>query len=436
MQASRLSTAPVALLLFACTHGTPPGPTPSPAPVPATGVAPGSAVIVANVRDLASDTGRLAAMRRAVMARSDSVARRVKTLEATPDSIELAVGDTLPLPFPVGITARDSSGRVLDGFAPFYMIVDGDIAHLRPGGVVGISEGRTSLRVDARTRGADGLPSRRTARLDVPLIVRAGTHGVDVPTDSVPRELVLALLGTSNPRDVAVRVGGAADDIPSSVLRDARVLGSSVSASQSTTVAVLPYGVTQALDSIETRLLIAGWTRPKPYNADQPGFAGSSGGSVPDNLLCASRGNVSFRGTQRDPWSTTVALTYRRATGYSTCNPPTPPRSPYLKDVPMPSLDPPPKGQVQGGGLGGGSDRWNANGRIIDGIGAEDALKHYVARMKDAGWELVAEAPTPDVALATFTRTTPDGTKWFATLTVMGMPQSTRLDLALMLKKM
>ena len=131
------------------------------------------------------------------MARSDSVALHLKTLRSTPDSIVMSVGDTLPVPFPLKVTALDSAGNVLEGLVPLLSITNLNIARFHQGGVVGVSEGRTAIRVDALVRGDGKAPARRVARLDVPLIVHAGTHGVDVPTDSVPRELVLALLSTT-----------------------------------------------------------------------------------------------------------------------------------------------------------------------------------------------------------------------------------------------
>ena len=320
MRALRLTHAVLIATLSGCTHGTPPAKAPAPAPAPS-GPLRGSAEVITRVRDpMLSDTGFVARSRRNAIARSDSVARRLKTLQSTPDSIVMAVGDTLPVAFPLKVTALDSAGIVLEGLVPMLSIANLNIARFHQGGVVAVSEGRTAIRVDALVRGDGKAPARRVARLDVPIIVHAGTRGADVPTDSVPRDLVLALLGASNPRDVALRVGGTADEIPPALLRDARVLGSSASASVSTTVAVLPYSAPAALDTLETRLLAAGWLRPRSMTYEQRGFLSSPSYSGPTNQLCREHDYMNYRATQRDPWSTTVARSYRRVSGQTMCS--------------------------------------------------------------------------------------------------------------------
>src|SRR5687767_12615296 len=101
-------------------------------------------------------------------------------------------------------------------------------------------------------------------------------------SDSLPRDLVVALLGGSlGMRQVDVQVGLADDSLPADLFRDALILGFADYRVSKTTVAYFPYSPQVTLDTIRARLLAAGWKGPQAQQDTVRGFVPSFGASMP-----------------------------------------------------------------------------------------------------------------------------------------------------------
>ena len=84
------------------------------------------------------------------------------------------------------------------------------------------------------------------------------------PSDSLPRDLVIALLGGSfGMRQVSVQAGMADDSIPADVFRDALLLGFADYRVSRTTVAYFPYTPQATIDTITARLVAADASRSR-----------------------------------------------------------------------------------------------------------------------------------------------------------------------------
>lgn len=61
---------------------------------------------------------------------------------------------------------------------------------------------------------------------------------------------------------------------------------------------------------------------------------------------------------------------------------------------------------------------------------------HYAARMADAGWERLRLIESTNATVQTFTHVESDGTRFFAVLTLASPPQSTIVDLSIIVSRM
>lgn len=421
---SRLVAASCALLICtACARKSPPpAPPPGATPVPTEGIRV-TEVVTRSPRSLESDTGRLAEARRAAMARAEAAARLVDTIVATPDTIVLEAGESIGFFNLVRFTGRDSTGAEVPGLAPRLLIVDQNIARFAGGELTGISVGTTMLRIEPTVPGAPRGERPRT-RTEIPVVVRpSGRAGVRASVDSVPRDLVVALLG-SGVRPVSLRVGAPAEGLPDGLFRDGRVLGSANVGNTATTVVVMPLSVRVVLDTIDARLAAAGWTPPRP----PPGLRGARGfvpaqttlGGYGPGQACRNGEHISSLIRAQSPNETLVVLSRQRnLSPYGPCaDSVAAPRNP-MEDVPVPLLSGPADAELQSQGTSGGSDSWESRARLLGGAPSPRMLEHFAAQLQRQGWTVTDSATSRDLATQIFRHVGSDGKQWLGVLTIL-----------------
>ena len=272
-------------------------------------------------------------------------------------------------------------------------------------------------------------------------------------SDSVPRELVQALLPNSD----GLRVGEPAGGLSRELLpANGIVLGSVEYSGTSTTLVVLMQPEHEAIAAHEARAKAAGWAPPPPPPAvlmddrHTRGFVttGTSG------RMMASMGPLGVGGTRTTtsaplckgdamvnattaPWSggrTLLRLMTTRAGEYSPCRPREEAmvdarlmRNVTVYDSIVPALQAPPRAHVQWAGGGSSGGEWETRAIIETSLTSAELLAHYAAEMAREGWTPLAEgAATPSVALQAWRKTSAKGQLWHATLVFAARPEPGR----------
>lgn len=255
-------------------------------------------------------------------------------------------------------------------------------------------------------------------------------------SDSLPRELVLALLGGSL-REVDVRAGLADDSLPAGLFRDAQVLGLADYRTSSTTVAWFPFAPQATIDTIKARLVAAGW-RAAPQPAEtQRGFVEMSGGSRPQ-AICRDRVAIVPTVMVRSINRTLAVISRQSSQGAEfLCGGDAMrmSRRDAAADSPLPSLVPPPGMQSRGGsssGVAGGDRSMTMSTTLYGPLPARDILAHYAGLFTTEGWRKVDEAAAGSLAVAAF-EIMAKGARWHCAF-VVSAPTSDSVDVHLTLR--
>jgi hypothetical protein len=238
-------------------------------------------------------------------------------------------------------------------------------------------------------------------------------------SDSLPRDLVTALLGGSMGAPAIDVVSGFADSLlPASMFRDAQVLGYGDLRSSVMTVAYFPYAPQATVDTIRARLIAAGWKAPTQDTAR--GFVNSYG-SMYSQGVCSST-SVVYPTVRVRNLSRTLAVISRQhspefvamlcgdssgARNASTtvdrllerrlANP--------AAGTPLPRLEPPLGMDSRGGGTTGSPSRDRAmemSASLIGSLPLTDIAAHYARLFTEAGWRKVEELIAKSIAIQTF----------------------------------
>jgi hypothetical protein len=257
-------------------------------------------------------------------------------------------------------------------------------------------------------------------------------------SDSLPRELVIALLGGSlGGSRVDVRAGLADDSLPAELFRDALVLGFADYRTATTTVAWFPYAPQATIDTIKTRLVAAGWKAAPQTEDTQRGFVTAFGGTRPQ-AICRDRVAVVPTVMVRSINRTLAVISRQFSQGAEfLCggDPMRIARRDAAADSPLPALVPPPGMQSRGGGSSGmaGGDRSMTMSTTLNGVlPVRDILAHYAGLFTTEGWRKVDEAATGSVAIATF-EITAKGARWHCAF-VISAPTDDSVDVHLTLR--
>lgn len=311
------------------------------------------------------------------------------------------------------------------------------------------------------------LPSLLALLLAAPLAAQAPTGTRRPPSDSVPRELVQALLPSAD----GLRVGEPAGDLPRELLPpNGIVLGSMESGGSSTTLVVLMQPEHEAIAAHEARARAAGWAPPAAptgmplVEEELRGFLPSGYGARGSLLVVGSSSMGGGVGTTRavaaarlcrgstmltassSPWSggrTLLRLQSMHAAEYSPCRPRTPEAPPEqlvrrvtVYDSIIPALRPPAAAQVQPRGASSGMSEWSARVAIETAMPIAELLAHYAAEMAREGWAPVGDAAaTSAAAVQVWRKADAKGRPWHASISLTGAPGARRVGGELRLER-
>lgn len=258
-------------------------------------------------------------------------------------------------------------------------------------------------------------------------------------TESVPRELVLALIGFRAPEEAApeIRVGRAPPEFPSSALPpQARVLGSlirrsslptQVGITSSTVVIVSPEEPDSALDLMEQGLLRIGW---ESLSFDRP-----MGGFVireirSPRVFCKGELFLNISARPRDGERGSLLHATQDSGRPGPCDreklgpSPLPPPGARMPPMPpIPQLHVPEGATSEGGGITGrGRDHWESSTRLQTPRSAQDLVAHYSAQLQQGGWTPVSRASGRGMATQTFRVQDPTGQTWHGVLLAVTLP--------------
>lgn len=258
------------------------------------------------------------------------------------------------------------------------------------------------------------------------------------PSDSLPRELVTALLGGSlGGARVDVRAGLADDSLPAALFRDALLLGFADYRTSTTTVAYFPYAPQATIDTIKARLVAAGWKAAPQTEDTQRGFVSAFGGSRPQ-AICRDRVAVVPTVMVRSINRTLAVISRQFSQGAEfLCGGDRirMSRMDAAADSPLPSLVPPPGMQSRGAGSSGvaSSDRSMTMSTTLNGVlPIRDILAHYSGLFTTGGWRKVDEAAVGSIAVSTF-EITAKGARWHCAF-VVSAPTDDSVDVHLTLR--
>ncbi len=262
-------------------------------------------------------------------------------------------------------------------------------------------------------------------------------------SDSLPRELVAALLGGSMGAPAIDIVAGFADTLlPAGLFRDAQVLGYGDLRSTVMTVAYFPYAPQATVDTIRARLIAAGWKAPVQDTAR--GFVASYG-NMYSQAVCSDR-SVLYPTVRIRNLNRTLAVISRQ---YSPefvaelCGDSLRSRlrerrfSNLAADTPLPALAPPPGMESRGGGSTGSATRDRAmemSASLSGALPLADITAHYARLFTQAGWRKIEELKSASIAIMTFDITS-NGERWHCAFSV-NVPAPDAADVRLSLRRL
>lgn len=155
----------------------------------------------------ASDTGEVARTRMEARTRASATGHRVRVIEVTPNRIELAVGDEKRVRSLVRVVGRDSTGRVVTGWSPYFVLSGAGPARFQQSMLTAVAPGTVELRVHPMV--ADSVPPARPIAptyASIQVVVKAPVYSPPTAPPVTPAEVVtsyLAALGAEQWKDAA-----------------------------------------------------------------------------------------------------------------------------------------------------------------------------------------------------------------------------------------
>lgn len=262
-------------------------------------------------------------------------------------------------------------------------------------------------------------------------------------SDSLPRELVTALLGGSiGGSAIDVRVGVGDSALPVALFRDAQLLGFGDFRGSVMTVAYFPYAPQPTIDTIRARLLTAGWTAAPDPQTTERGFVSGYGGNP--QALCSQESVVVPTVRIRSLHQTLVVISRQVSRGavVSMCGGAGSPFSARgmrsgAENTPLPALHPPAGMQSRGGGSSGVADggrSMDMSSSLFGALPLTDILANYARQFTAASWRKTEELVSTSIALAVFEITTATGERWRCAFSV-STPEEGVADVRLSLRK-
>ena len=260
--------------------------------------------------------------------------------------------------------------------------------------------------------------------------------------ETVPRELVMTLLGSSGSSSgPQLLVGRLPADFPAALApAGARVVGSLARRGEQTVVFALPEPCPEAAAAYRRTAEGAGWTTPPSFGMIQPqGFLPPSMGmSGPPSFFCQGERMLHFSSFPREGGGSYLKLDLRSAGEHSPCSREAAQHmQTFQRDFPVPALHAPENVEFRGGGTsGGGNDFREAGARVGTPMAPAELLAHYAAQLRQTGWTPAGSSAGEGVALQTFVRRDESGQEWHAVLSAVALPGSDKRDLSLRITRL
>jgi hypothetical protein len=259
-------------------------------------------------------------------------------------------------------------------------------------------------------------------------------------SDSLPRDLVIALLGGSfGNRNIEIHAGVVDDSLPADLFRDAQILGYADYRVSRISVAYFPYDAKITLDTIKARLVSKSWRLTPEDSSTGRGFVSSYGRSRP-LAICRDKMAIVPTVMIRSLNRTLAVINRQGSEGVEfLCG-----RRPEIErmrqmrgvdDTPLPALTPPPGMDSRGGGSSGiaSQDRAMSMSTSLNGmLPLRQILAHYSELFIKAGWEKVEEQAATSIGVMTF-EITSKGETWHCAF-IVSMPANDVADVQLMLR--
>jgi hypothetical protein len=247
-------------------------------------------------------------------------------------------------------------------------------------------------------------------------------------TDSVPRELALALLRV--PGDgLRLFVGATPAQYPTAVTpRDSKLLGAAQRELSTTVVFISKHNPRDAMMSWENQLLKAGWTRPLGYSPLQRNGLLSSATPVTVPVFCSGGVYASLNASQRYDGGSTLLIQYSDSTVQSLCAraralPAADAQFVTVQDtMPLPALSPPANVTVVQYSNRTAVDHWEQHARVSGTTSAEAVIRHYASQLVSAGFAPGPLATVEATATQSFRRRLDPGFDIFASIIVLANP--------------
>jgi hypothetical protein len=259
-------------------------------------------------------------------------------------------------------------------------------------------------------------------------------------SDSLPRDLVIALLGGSfGNRNIEIHAGVVDDSLPADLFRDAQILGYADYRVSRISVAYFPYDAKITLDTIKARLVSKSWRLTPEDSSTGRGFVSSYGRSRP-LAICRDKMAIVPTVMIRSLNRTLAVINRQGSEGVEfLCG-----RRPEIErmrqmrgvdDTPLPALTPPPGMDSRGGGSSGiaSQDRAMSMSTSLNGmLPMRQILAHYSELFIKAGWKKVEEQAATSIGVMTF-EITSKGETWHCAF-IVSMPANDAADVQLMLR--
>ncbi len=211
-----------------------------------------------------------------------------------------------------------------------------------------------------------------------------------------------------------------------------RVIGSAVYSRSSRIVLGLPAPADAVIETMQDRLLAAGWSRPQ--SEERGGFLDTR--SPENSTFCGPDGgtlNV-LPGRRTAGGEQVVMIMHNHDTRMTACDPAARPGSVFPAN-PIPALRPPAGARVQGTGSGGRSDDANARATVRSRLSPQDLVRHYSGQLREHGWTPVAETNAADHATQSWMLTDAEGNGWFGILMAQSAPEEDHRSLWLRIER-
>ncbi len=258
--------------------------------------------------------------------------------------------------------------------------------------------------------------------------------------DSIPRDLVLGLVGAGNfPGRDPLRVGTIPNYVPGDVIPPGALILGSLSLPVRTTI-VLQFPPTVSDPDVVVREYLAstGWAAPERFtpNYRPRGFVTSVSSSLSFPALCRNGDQILLTPGNRGSVARTVTVNWAPEGNVGLCKPALE-MGGRFEDSPVPALLPPEGMGQETGGSSGSSNGLTYSARLTGTMAPDSLRQHYADQLLAAGWTAGPAMGTAVASLQTFRHEGVDDAPgpWHALLTAAVLGRETTLDVLLQVRR-